>query len=149
MSHKHKQPFRSYMQLLILRALLPLGAHARFLTADGFADEPLADLVGVSATGACKDSGGHFSKRRALQVIRGLHEKAERKVGKSASPNPQSKTLQSLAMRMGLSVAESNILQVASVLQTEPQFQKVCDWIGDVSNAKAVHVLAVLAGDTE
>src|SRR5262249_23529091 len=72
------------MRVWILRMLVPLGAHRKFVQSNGFADDDLAEVLGLGKW--IDSSDGEFKSEPVRSELRRLHRAAEH--GKAAGGIP-------------------------------------------------------------
>lgn len=127
--------------LWTLRILVALGAHRRLVTPYGFADDSLAELIGLGEwiDGAAKP----FDYAVVRNKLRQLHGDAERQWGQNRLPAALTANLARLSKLVDLSDADCQVLGFAVALQSERMLNDAAAWLGDLTAAKMVHALSV------
>lgn len=129
------------VRLWALRILVELGVHRRFVTHCGFADDSLAELIGLGdwIDGAAKP----FDYAVVRGKLRQLHVEAERQWGQRRLPSSLTSNVARLSKLVGLSDADGQVLGFAVSLQSERLLNDAAAWLGDLTSAKMVHALSV------
>lgn len=134
-------------RLWLLRLLVPLGGHRRFIRDSGLHDDATAEAVGL---GHWLETGEReFDEATARAELRSLHAKAERTRKSPPIPAMLVKNVRRLADLLGLTQADQRILEFAVMLHNERQLDDTADYLGPLSSSKVSHVLAVVLGLSE
>lgn len=134
------------LQLWILRLFFRLGAHKQFMTQHGFNNQPLAGYLNL--TKYEDEEFNHQLQQSILGVLRLRHAELERQIPMAKSTEFQ-QALESLARRIGLSPAESLILEFTLQLHQEQLLDDTADYLGAMTSAKVYRALAAVLDLTE
>lgn len=134
------------LQLWILRFFFRLGAHKQFMTQHGFNNQPLAGYLNL--TKYEDEEFNHQLQQSILGVLRLRHAELERQIP-MAKPTEFQQALDSLARRIGLSPAESLILEFTLQLHQEQLLDDTADYLGAMTSAKVYRALAAVLDLTE
>lgn len=129
-------------QLWLLRILVPLGGHRRFLNAHSFNDDTLAVTLGLENW--LDPDLDDFDQRAVLSELRKLHRQAEQQAGKLPLPACLTRNIDQLAVLVGLSETERRILEFVITLHNERVLDDTADFLGVLTSAKVQHVLSVI-----
>lgn len=127
-------------RLWVLRTLMKLKAHQRFIRRGGFVDDDIATALGL---GKWLDSTvKEFDSAAVRAHLTTLHERMEAKSEKWRPPAAMARNIRQLALLLDLSPDDCRILEFAVLLHTEEALDNVTDWLGQLTTAKAARVLA-------
>ena len=130
------------VHLWILRILIPLGMHKEFIQMYFFADNDIAELLGLSEwVNVDPDTFDTKAIRSHLQKIYKFNSP---KIRKSKIPSTLRGNILHLAKIVGLSETDCQILEFAVLVQNETLLGNAIDWFGQTSFVKAGHILSVL-----
>lgn len=134
------------VQLWLLRMLVRLGAHAKFILRGGFHCDRIAEAIGL---GHMIDTDGEeFSPAIAKSTLRRLHLQAEANaIARPETLNvdqPLASNLQGLANLVGLSNDEQRILSFVVQLHNNRLLDDAADMIGPLTSLKAIQSLSDL-----
>lgn len=132
------------VRLWLLRMLVPLGGHRRFIGDSEFCTERLAELLGLGDWLGCEYE--EFKPKAILGQLRKLHHEAERTAHNTDFPRIMAENIARLSMLTGLSDLECRVLQFAVTIHSEPVLDDTADFLGDLSADKVPRVLAALLG---
>ena len=130
------------VRLWMLRLLVPLGGHRSFISAHGFSNDSLAELLGLGDWIDTENS--EFSPSKVRAELRRLHQEGERALKGAAMPACLRANVARLSALVGLSANDCRVLEFAVLIQSERLLDEIADWIGDLSSVKVFHLLSVL-----
>ena len=130
------------VELWLLRLLVPLGGHRQFIQLNGFHDEPLAQLLGLGKW--IGPEADEFNPKAVRAQLSKLHREAESQSADCCISVCLDRNIARLAELVGLSDTDRRILEFVVMLKSERLLDDTADWLGELSSAKAFHVLAVL-----
>lgn len=151
------------VKLWLLRILVPLGGHKKFVNRMMVENDDLCCAVGLghwvdSPDGpAPKDpetdlfldikESSDFPYSQFMAELRDAHRKAERQLGKMPLPGYLQTNIERLSGLVSLNELEGRLLGFAIVIHNERLLDDVADYLGhDLSSIKVCHVLSVLLG---
>lgn len=137
----------SVLRLWLLRLLVPLGAHRKFIQSYGFDSDSVAIAVGLGhwIDGEADEGlSPDFRSTRARAELRRQHQAAERQSPSSALPPSLQINLDRLATLVGLSAPDVRILEFVVLIHSDSLLLEAADWLGQVSTGKLIHALSVL-----
>ncbi len=146
------------IHLWLLRLLVPYGAHRKFITQHGFEDDAMAKALGLghwvntdaeSWDSESEDAHTRFKPGLVHTELRRLHREAEAKAIASALPPNLLANLDKLAVLVGLSPVDVQLLAFVVMMQREKLFNKARDWLTNLSTSTLVRVLSVVLDLTE
>jgi transitional endoplasmic reticulum ATPase len=162
------------LRLWILRLLIPLECHRKFIRKSDFNNDEIAGLFGLQVgfdeedndddidwilECALNSDDPDFSKnqldplfdpKQALNQLKRCHKEAEQNAAKGALPQPLAGNIQLLAKQVGLTEVECAILAFAVMIHTDRLLNAVANWLGRELNPLDVyHILSVLLGYPE
>lgn len=130
------------IRLWLLRLLVPLGGYRDFISPGGFANDTLAEILGL---GEWIDSdSGEFDPGSARAELRKLHQAGERKLRQVSVPACLRENVARLSALVGLSDVDCRILEFSVLIQTERLLDDTADGLGQLSSVKVFHALSVL-----
>lgn len=130
------------VRLWILRLLVPLGGHQRFLDRQGFNDDTLALLLGLG--GWIDPSAPDFEQKTVLAELRKLHQACERKLHNPAMPAFLRDNVERISKLVGLSDADCRILEFVVLIHNDRVLDDAACFLGMQSSAKVFRALSVL-----
>jgi len=131
-----------YIRLWLFRILVSLGRHREFMHSEGFCNDELAEVLGLSHW---VDPPSEEFDRMAVQTeLRKLHRSAEGEVTNIGFPAHLSSNVQRLANLVGLNTTDCRILEFAVTIHNERLLDDTADWLGQLSSVKVFHVLSVI-----
>lgn len=130
------------IRLWLLRMLISLGAHQKFITRHGFDNDALAEALGLSdwIDPAPRD----FEQKTVRAELRKQHQLCERKLRDVPAPSCLRDNVARLSELVGLSESDCRILEFAVLIQSERLLDDTADWLGDLSSLKVFHTLSIL-----
>jgi hypothetical protein len=135
-------PVTSPIRLWILRLLVPLYGQRRFVREHGFANDELADALGL---GKWLEPERDFAEKEVLAELRKMYLESERMARHSAIPARLAQNVARLSALIGLSAADCRILEFFVSLHNEHLLREAVDYPGnELSTAKAFHILAAV-----
>lgn len=141
------------IHLWILRILVPLMGHKKFMFNIGFVDDHLAELIGlgkwVESSGDSDDSKNEWNNKSIVRELKKFHQTAEQSFQHTQIPECLAANIQRLATISGLTDVECRVLEFAVLIHTEPLLDDTADLLGNLSSNKVVSVLAVLLDISE
>ena len=129
----------------ILRALVPLDGHTRFIGEHGFSSQRLAKALGlVDREGLFS---GVFDPASAWSELSNLHERAEERYRLAQVPEALARNVASLLSR-GIACCfpetDYRILEFVALLRGHRLLRETVEMLGDLDRDEASHALAVL-----
>jgi SpoVK/Ycf46/Vps4 family AAA+-type ATPase len=135
------------IRLWILRLLMTLSVHKKFIWADGFSDDTLAEALGL---GSWMDSEARVFDSKAVRAeLREKHQAAERQAVDCAAPPCLVNNIRRLRELVSLSETDCRILEFAVLIHSERILDDLADELGLLSTVKMLHVLSALLGIDE
>ena len=130
------------VRLWILRLLVPLNGHVKFITRHGFQDDSLAFALGVgSQIGTDEDDFEVHATRSELHECLRLAEKTS---PMARIPGQLFDNIARLGELVGLTEVDRMLLGFAVMLHTEVLLDDTSDYLGQLTSTKVTHVLAVI-----
>jgi SpoVK/Ycf46/Vps4 family AAA+-type ATPase len=139
------------VELWILRLLVTLSGHQRFLSPHGYKNDDLAISLGLQSAPSCdpdfedlpaEDSDYH--PRSALARLRKRHARAEQAAATLQVPATLAANAGRLADKLGLDDAERRVLEFTVLLHSERTLDDAADFLGGLSTRRVASVLAVV-----
>lgn len=135
------------VRLWLLRMLVPMGGHHKMIRARGFANDELAQALGMgdwiqTSSDDDDDGSGSFDAQGALAELRRLHRRYEARARTLTAPALLQRNVARLAALVGLSDIDCRLLEFTVLLHTEEILQDVADPFGELNTLKLSHVLA-------
>lgn len=125
------------VRLWILRLLLPLGGHRKFISEHGFYDDILADNLGL-------EKENDFDQRTALLRLKNIYYEAEQSLRHAKLPKNLSKNIARLTGLVGLSSVDCRILEFTVLMHYDRILNSTTDYLGQLTTSKMCQVLSVL-----
>lgn len=130
------------IRLWLLRILVALGGHRKFLSSCGFNNDAVAELLGLGHW--IDPSPNDFDVKAIQSELRQLHKKAERQLAKASLPTVLYSNVRRLSELVGLSTTDCRILEFAVSIQNERLLDDTADWLGSLSSVKVFNALSVI-----
>lgn len=131
------------VRLWLLRILIRLNGHRRFVGREGFEDDSIAEALGLGHW--TKPDESEFQPRIVLAELRKLHQQAEEdSLGKAQMPKYLSDNIRRLSKLVGLTQTDCRILEFAVLINSERALDDATDRLGTLSSAKVFQALAVI-----
>lgn len=147
------QALQPVVELWILRMLVALSGHQRFLNRHGYSNDDLAMSLGLQASPSCDPDveelsaeGSDYDPRSALARLRRHYARAEKSAATREVPPTLAANVGRLADKLGLDEAERRILEFTVMLHSERALDEASDIVGGLSTQRVVSVLAVVLG---
>lgn len=137
-------PASPLIRLWLLRLLVPLGGHRRFIRDHGFGDDEVCEIVGLGHW--IEPGDREFKDMAVLAELRSLHARAEAWKRPRRAPANLAKNVKRLAALVGLTQAEMRVLEFAVLLHSERVIDDTADFVGPFSTTRMGHALAVVLG---
>jgi AAA+ superfamily predicted ATPase len=135
------------IRLWILRLLMTMDVHKKFINENGFSNDTLAEALDL---GSWVDSELRvFDSKAVRRELRTQHETAEREAAECTAPACLVNNILRLQELVSLSETDCRILEFAVLIHTERNLDELADEIGQVSTVKMFHVLTALLGISE
>lgn len=131
----------SLTQLWILRILVLLGGHRKFLNESGFTNENLARSLGLTNMLDPLDESEEFSSKKMLAALRRKHQELEASVDQAMLPVNLQKNMTQLADLVGLTAAEQQILSFATLAKSVRSLRRTTEWLGELNGTQLLDVL--------
>ncbi len=139
-----KHQVHPLIRLWLLRLLVPLECHRKFVGDRGLDSEELAELLGLTT-----EEQDSYDPLKIRAQLKQLHADAEKKATSIAIPEPLASNIEKLA-DIGLSHVECWILAFAICMRSNRLLDDTADWLGHEINSLTVyHVLSTLLGFPE
>ena len=136
------------VRLWLLRLLVPLEAHKKFIDKHGFDDDALAETIGLGRWTGTRDrfheQDSDFDPIAARRELCRLHKDCEKTSGNAKVSNPLGNNVKRLAQLVGLSATDCRILEFAVLLHTEKMLDDITGLLGELSSLKLSWALSVL-----
>ena len=129
------------VKLWIFRLLVPLGGYKQFFGRHRFDYDEIAEDIGL---GAEVDGEADFDPKKVKADLFKLYKQYGRGPAIKDSASPLRRNIARLAKLVNLSPVDCQIIELISMLHTEPLLEKVADLLGDISTNKMFRVLSVL-----
>lgn len=146
------------VRLWILRMLVSLGGHKKFISQHGLTEDSLAKALGL-AHWLDPDESDHelpspesreFNSRGCLVELRAIHRQAEKQSGNIELPIPLGRNVARLAKLLDLSPADVDTLAFAVLVHNDPLLQTATVFLGpELSFVQVCHTLSVILGLSE
>jgi len=130
------------VQLWLFRLMVPLGAHREFIHSHGFANDQVAQLLGLGEW--VEPFSGTFPLKVVRTRLHQIYAASERALRESKVPSCLSGNVAQLSRLVGLSPTDCRILEFAVLIRAERLLEEIADSLGPTSSLKAIHALAVL-----
>lgn len=129
------------VRLWMLRLLVPLGGHHRFIRPLGVSSDALAKAVGLTRW---IDDVDDFDARSALAELRRTHRQheTEAQAGNMAVPALLRQNVERLTSLVKLPEIDRRILEFAVLLHNEEVLQEADQSVGELTSVKLAHVLS-------
>ncbi|MCC2636613.1 MAG: family ATPase [Moraxellaceae bacterium] len=145
------QVLQPIIELWILRLLISLSGHQRFLSPHGYNNDDLAISLGLQTSPSCDSEfedlpaeGSTYNPRSALAKLRRLHARAEKTAATREVPATLGANASRLADKLGLDEAERRILEFTVLLHSERSLDDAADFLGGLSTRRVSSVLAIV-----
>ena len=135
------------MRLWLLRLLVPLNGQQEFIREHGFANDVLAEAIGLGEWMDGSPSG--FEPKQVRAALRKLYEDAERQLAHSRAPADLTQNLRRLSGLVGLSPIDCRIVEFAVLIHSERLLDDTADWLGSLSSIKVYYALSILLDEPE
>jgi transitional endoplasmic reticulum ATPase len=131
------------VRLWILRLLIPLECHKRFITSHGLDSDELAIVFDLPVTD--EESSKSYNPIAMRAHLKRCYEEAEQTAEDCALPQTLADNIEKLADQVGLNETESWILAFTILIRSNRLLGEVTDWLGsNLNTIKAYHILSVL-----
>lgn len=129
------------IRLWVLRMLIRLKCHRRFVRRSDFMNDDLATSFGF---GKYVDyEADSFDRNAILADLRAQHEHAEAKASRTRPPVTLARNVKRLAKMLELTEEDCRILEFAVLINNEDSLDNACDWLGSsVTTTSAVRSLS-------
>ena len=138
----HAVTLNPVVRLWLLRILVSLGGHRKFVHPDGFSDDTLAEVIGLGHW--VDPTTDTFDPKAVRSELRQLHLNAERKFERATLPDRLLRNVGRLSDLVGLNATDRQILEFAVSINNERLLDDAADLLGMLSSAKVYHTLSVL-----
>ncbi len=135
------------VNLWILRILIRLGAHREFVRKDHFADDTLAEALGLADWIDPKDR--EFNPKAVRAELRALLDDAECKPASPQIPQCLNNNINWLANLVGLSSDDRKILAFTVSIHNDTQLEDTSEWLGSLSTLKLFNTLSIILDMSE
>jgi len=146
-SYTNSSEVPQILKLWIFRILVPRGGHRKFILKSGeFASDPVAKAIGLEKW---LDPEEDFDKQAILAEIHALHQEAEATKNHDQYPGNLRQNIDRLAHIVGLSKADSRILEFAVLMDEENNLSEATECLGELSYTEMCRELSAVLGLTE
>lgn len=135
------------VRLWLLRILVPLGLHRKFILDKEFFDNDLAEAIGLG--GQFELPGWDFSATELRAKLRKLHQEAERDKSAAQLPERLATNIGRLRTLLNLSDIDCRIVEFVVLQRREPLLEVAENLLGELSTRKVLQTLAVALGYSE
>lgn len=132
--------FFPLLNLWILRILVPLGGHKRFVSKRGFSNDQVAEALGLEKW--VEPADDQFDVRKVRAALRRLHQAAEKNTNDFAIPEYLSVNVNRLAELVGLDATDCRILEFAVLMHNVGVFDEILDCLGRLSTTAVFRALS-------
>jgi transitional endoplasmic reticulum ATPase len=132
------------VRLWALRILVPLGGHNKFIRKHGFSSDALASYIGLRHW--LDSDSEKFSADSVSKELRKLYQAGEALLAGTQDPSCLWVNITRLKELVGLSSAETKILEFVVLLHHEEVMGLASDLLGSLSTTKQTHVLSLVLG---
>lgn len=133
------------LRLWVLRMLVLLNGHSRFVLNDSFADDELACALDLGDWVELR-APREFDRSRVLQCLRRRHREAEASASDQTVPATLTRNVVRLGDLAGLCEVDRRVCEFAALLHTERLLEQAADYLGEVPSSKISRVLSVVLG---
>lgn len=127
-------------RLWILRILMRLKAHRRFIRRSDFADDDIATALGF---GKWVDSETReFDPQAVKAELSAMHERIEATCNKARPPAAMARNIKRLAKMLELTPEDCRILEFVVLIHNEEALDNAADWLGQLTTTKVTRALA-------
>jgi transitional endoplasmic reticulum ATPase len=135
------------VKLFLLRLLVPLNGHDKFILPGGFKDDALAHVLGLGEWVDPIDRD--FDPKAVRRELRRLHQAIESAPRDGARPTCLARNIERLSDLVGLSDLDCRILEFSVLIHNERLLEDTSELLGYLNASKAVRALAVLLAEPE
>ncbi len=135
------------VRLWLLRFLVPLGLHRKFIQEKEFFNNDLAEAIGLG--GQFELPGWDFSPAELRAHLRKLHQKAEKDKANTQPPERLAKNIARVRALLNLSDIDCRIVEFVVLQRREPLLEVMENLLGELSSRKVLQTLAVALGYSE
>lgn len=128
------------VRLWILRILMRLNAHRKFVRSHGFENDDIAAALGFQ--NLIDAELDEFDAERVRARLRSLYERAERNSERVRPPAVMVSNIAKLAKMLELTPADCRILAFTALIHVEESLDSASDWLGQLSTTKTIRTLA-------
>jgi len=129
-------------RLWILRMLVPLDGHKKFVRRMDFLNDTLAEALGLGRWVQC--DGINFDRPAVLKQLREMHREAEARRRQLCLPRQAAENVAKLASLVGLKEADCRILEFAACLHNDDILSDAAEQLGDLTSSKLIHILSII-----
>lgn len=127
-------------RLWILRILVRLSAHRKFVRRRDFADDTIATALGFENW--IDNESKTFDPNAIRARLRTLCDRAEAGRHKTRPPAVMARNVQRLANMLELTPEDCRILEFVVLIHNEEFLDNAADWLGSLTTTKAIRALA-------
>lgn len=131
------------VKLWLLRLLVPLGGHSKFITRHGCENDEIAESLDIVDSASNSDDES-YDVSALKSKLRGRYLAAEASAHSATVPKQVSENIGRLAELVGLNEADRRILEFAVMLESEPYLADVADYLGQMTTTKAHQVFSTV-----
>ena len=127
-------------RLWILRILMRLKVHTRFIRRTDFLDDDIATLLGL---GKWVDSDTREFNPAAIRAeLSAMHERLEATCDKARPTAAMARNIKRLAKMLELTLEDCRILEFVVLIHNDEALDNAADWIGQMTTTKVIRALA-------
>lgn len=130
------------VRLWMLRALVPLGGHKKFVNAHGCSDVDICEVLGMDIESLEGAADEPFKTAQARRELRRLHRAAEHLYAQQPVPVILQRNVARLASVIGLNNVECRVLELVALLYQVSVLESCTETLGDLTSTGVVRVLA-------
>lgn len=150
-AHSFVTPYKSQahpiIRLWILRLLIPLECHRKFIRERSLESDELAELFGLPVDFG--DANDQYDPNILRAQLRQCYKDAEENASNIMLPEPLASNIEKLSA-IGLSPVDCWILAFAIFIRSNRILDDTADWLGlDINSLTVYHVLSILLGFPE
>lgn len=135
------------VRLWLLRFLVPLGIHRKFIQEKEFFDIDLAEALGLCNPLELPD--WEYNQTELRSQLRILHQKAEKEKADTHPPERLTKNVDRLRTLLNLSDIDCRIVEFVVLHRRDCLLEVIDNLLGNLTDRKVFHTLSVVLGCTE
>lgn len=132
--------YESVLRHWVLRIMVGLGAHRRFLGSNGFADEEIARLIGYEDEDF-QDEKGNFDRKSALAALRAMLMEMDAENERPQVEGVVAENARRLGDLLGLTEVEREILEFTVLPHGVSLLGSATEYLGEITHSQVATVL--------